>query len=226
MNARRPAPPIKQGGSNVARTVVLVVVAAILGVFIVRQIPKSTTQGLATSTPSGTNKPTGKTTTTMAPAVTTTLTPTTTTVSLVGVKVLVLNGSGVAGSAGKWATALTANGITSTPGNAKKADYKTSAMYFVQGFDKQAEAIHLKVPSLPVSGLVPTGADAPIDDLGGASIVVLLGQDLAATAPFGTGVTGPTTTLGAVPSSRPAIPTTKPPTATTAKPKTTTTVKK
>jgi hypothetical protein len=202
----------------VARTVVLVVVAAVLGVFIVRQIPKSTTQGVAT-TPSGTNKPTGKTTTSIAPAVTTTLTPTTTTVSLVGVKVLVLNGSGVAGSAGKWATALTANGITSTPGNAKKADYKTSAMYFVQGFDKQAEAIHLKVPSLTVSGLVPTGVDAPIDDLGGASIIVLLGQDLAATAPFGTGVTGPTTTLSAVPSSRPAIPT-------TAKPKTTTTVKK
>ena len=221
MNARRPAPPPKQGGANATRTLVLVVVAAILGVFIVRQIPKSTSQGVV-STPSGTPKPssTGRTTTTIAPSVTSTLPPTTTTVSLIGVKVLVLNGSGVGGSAGKWATALTANGIASTPGNAKKADYKTSAIYFTQGFDKQAEAIHLKVPSLAVGGLVPTGADAPIDDLGGASIIVLLGQDLAATAPFGTGVTGPTTTLSGAPSSRPAIPTTKP----TTKP--TTTVKK
>ena len=220
MNARRPAAPPKPGGSNAVRTLVLVVVAAILGVFIVRQIPKSTTQGVA-STPGVTSKPTGKTTTTPVPAVTTTLVPTTTTVSLVGVKILVLNGSGVAGSAAKWATGLTANGITTTPGNAKKADYKTSAIYYAAGFDKQAEAVHLKVPSLPVGGPLPTGADVLIDDPAGAGIIILLGQDLASTAPFGTGVTGPTTTLSGVPSSRPAIPTTKPTTA-----KTTTTVKK
>jgi hypothetical protein len=204
--------------SNAGRTVLLVVIAIILGIFIVRQIPDSNkdTAGTGGNTATTAKKSTGKTTTTSVHD-TTTLPTTTTTINLNDAKVLVLNASGIAGSAGKWATALSTNGIpTITPGNAKKV-FDTSAIYYLPGFDRLASAIQAKVPSLPYGGPVPTGDLAPADTYGGANIVVVLGKDLAASVPFGSPITVPPS------STRPPLPTTRP--ATTVR-KTTTTVKK
>jgi hypothetical protein len=225
---RRPGP-----GTGVAgRTIVVVVIAALLGWLILHNGFKgSDATGIVTNPGTkATTIPKGGTTSTSStvPAVTTTVKP-----DFTGVKVVVLNGSGIPGAANALAQALQRQqlGPTYAAKNASGENFQTSAVYYAVGFDRQAAVVAnaIKAGLLP-AGTVPTPSPAKTPtDLTGIQVVILIGKDLGPDIVAGkvpvtvagatTATLGPTTIPGGT-----AAPTIKP-TTTLAK-ATTTTVKK
>jgi len=170
------------------RGIILIVVALVIGVFILSKVksggtvptsvssqPKTTTtkpakgKGTTTSTPPSTRAP-------RQPA---------------AIKVLAANGSGVAGLGGKTGDKLTAAGYNSLAPTNTTTDVATSTVEFTPGFDLEALFV---AQALGIQGtsVKPLAPDIPVEDTKGADIVVLVGPDLAATAPAG-GSTTPTT---------------------------------
>lgn len=91
--------------------------------------------------------------------------------------VLVANGSGVPGVAARFSTQVEEAGFqVAEPANAAQAS--TSTVYYNEGFEAEARA----VASLftPVPEVAPLDVDPlPVDDLRGASVVMVIGSDLA-----------------------------------------------
>ncbi len=176
------------------RGIILLVVAIVLGIFILNKTqpggaptsvssqPKTTTtkptkptKGATTSTPPSTRAP-------RQPA---------------AIKVLAANGSGVAGLGGKIGDRLTAAGYNSLAPTNTTTDVATSVVEFTPGFD--LEALYV-AQALGIQGTAvkPLAPDIPVEDAKGADIVVLVGPDLDATAPTG-GLTTPTTAFAVTP---------------------------
>jgi hypothetical protein len=141
-------------------------------------LPPTTTSTTTTLPPTTTSTTTTSTTTT-----TTTLPPTTTTtIVTAGAFVKVANASGVTGAAQKMANELNARGFSVTgPTNAAgpEADLETTKVYFMPEGEAvgRSVAILLGVDALRMPTPVPIiGAN---DALEGATVVVMLGHDLA-----------------------------------------------
>jgi LytR cell envelope-related transcriptional attenuator len=96
------------------------------------------------------------------------------------VKVLVLNGSGVQGAAGKVANTLKAENYVATADNAGTAVNATT-VYFQPGYEGDAKAIAdlLKNPA-PATAAMPN--PPPSTKVGDNKVVVVLAADVAATA--------------------------------------------
>ena len=135
MNQRRSSTsrtPARPGGTSTGITVVLVVVTALLGLFILKKISDDSGGGGG-----------GSGSATTQPADTSADTTTSSTVPVADMalaKILVANGAGVKGLAGTTTTALqgafpTATYLTPTDANAK---YQASAVYYQSGFEGQA----------------------------------------------------------------------------------------
>jgi len=112
------------------------------------------------------------------------------------VKVLVLNGSGKSGVAKAGAELLkAANFTTLDPSNAKGATVATSIVYFVAGYDADAQAIAAKL-GLAATAAQPLPVPAPdtVADAKDANIVVVVGSDapIAAAASATTAATSTT----------------------------------
>ncbi|MEY2459027.1 MAG: LytR cell envelope-related transcriptional attenuator [Acidimicrobiaceae bacterium] len=143
---------------------------------------KSTTQTTRTTAPGGT----GTTTVVQAhdPA---------------QVKVLILNGSGKSGVAKAAKDQLAAANYTVLePGNAKGGTVTASIVYFVPGYDADAQTIAAKL-GLPASAAQPLPNPVPdsVADAQGANIVVIIGTDAPVAGGAGAGTTpstAPTTT--------------------------------
>lgn len=166
-------PPARPGGTSTAVTIVLVVVTALVGLFILNQISDDSSSGGG-----------GGQTDTTEPVDTSLDTTTSTTVPTADMslaKVIVANGAGVKGLAGSTTAQLqaafpTATFIAATDANAK---YQASAVYYLSGFEAQAGEIATSLGLQP-SGLFPPAL--PLLDptkIVDANILVLLGADMA-----------------------------------------------
>jgi hypothetical protein len=167
----------KSAGGAMLRGIALIVAAIVLGVVLLNAtdspepfVPKVTAADGATTT-SPTTSSTGGTTAS-------------TTATTAGAKahrpgevaVLVVNGSGVSGAAGRNAQKIAAAGYLLKPsGNAKTA--AASIVYYKAGYDADARAIAGLLA--PVPGVQPMPDPAPVKDLLGANILVVVAADLA-----------------------------------------------
>ena len=157
------------------RGVVLIVVAVALGVILLQA-----TDGPDPFTSStGVGGPARKTTTTVAGGA---ASPTTTTASTVPgvdpstITVLVANGAGVSGLAGKLTDQVKAEGFqTADPTDTKKIEKST--VYFTPGFEQAAPAVAALFD--PPPAVAPLPDPSPVEDLQGANVVLVAAADLA-----------------------------------------------
>ncbi len=186
MARRRPAEPT----ANPARGAALVVVAVVIGLFLLRN-GLDTSEAVTTNSDDGGSSvdagdPADSTDTTDDGA-----TDETTTTTLAGrppseVPTIVLNDSGIAGAAGKYSEALAAAGYQLTNPEGANADAEgdaaTSIVYFAPGFEVEAAGVAAAIgaPETIVPTPLPTTPPGPI---AGASVVVVIGVDLANVAP-------------------------------------------
>jgi len=199
VNQRRSTPgrtPARPGGTSTGITVVLVVVTALLGLFILKKISDDSGDGSGGGS-SATTQPVDTS------ADNTTTSSTVPVADMALAKILVANGAGVKGLAGSTTTALqgafpTATYLTPTDANAK---YQASAVYYQSGFEGQAGLVATSLGLTP-SGLFPPAL--PLADpskIGDANILVLLGADKAGgvtvTPPVQPGAAPATTVAGA-----------------------------
>ena len=120
----------------------------------------------------------------------------TTTLPRTGFKVMVANASGVTGSAGQMSTALQAQQfIVTQPTTAAETVGKQTAtkVYYVAGYESGAAAVAQVLGGVPIEA-VPTPPPVESGDLGEATVLVLLGTDLAGKLLPGALPTAPTDT--------------------------------
>jgi hypothetical protein len=176
MARRRPAEPTV----NPARGAALVVVAVLIGLFLLRNgldtSEAITNQGGSDTSSDGddagsTDGDGGDTTTTTAPAV---RPPS-------EVTVIVLNGTSVDGAAGVYSDALaTAGYVMSAPAGAD-ADATATQVYFAPGFEAEAAAVATAIGAPAVApAAVPVPPPGPIST---ESVVVVIGPDIASITP-------------------------------------------
>jgi len=176
-----------------ARGIILLIVALLLGIFILN---KTQGGGSATSVSSA-----PRTTTTKAAkgtkGTTTSTPPSTRAVRQpAAIKVLAANGSGVAGLGSKTGDRLTAAGYNSLAPANTTSDVSTSVVEFTPGFDLEALFV-AQALGLSAAAVKPLAPDVPVADTKSADIVVLVGPDLDVSAPAA-GAT-PTTVFGVTP---------------------------
>lgn len=177
----------RNGGFPTLRALVVLVVFVAVTVLVLSEIHPAATKVTAGST-------VATTTTTTRPAHPTT---TTTTIPANKVPVVVANASGVTGAAAKISSQLAASGWDLlTPVNAT-SDVATSSVYYVAGFQPEANTIATSL-HLPASAVAPYTTAVPISSLGTAEVVVIAGPDLAdSTASAATTTTTAVTTTTA-----------------------------
>lgn len=89
--------------------------------------------------------------------------------------VLVANGAGVAGAAGRFSARLADGGFqVAEPTNAERVE--TSTLYFAEGFEREAGEVAALLD--PTPALQPLPEVPPVEDLAGASILLVVGPDL------------------------------------------------
>lgn len=119
-------------------------------------------------------------------ATTTTTQPVPTTVAVRPpreVKVLTANGTNVSGAAGKVSGGLRNLGYNVlAPTDAKSAE--VSSVYFTPGFEREAQAV-AQALQLPPTAAKPLPKPAPVTDVRGANVLVVVGPDVAAKATQG-----------------------------------------
>lgn len=163
-----------------ARGIALIVAAIVLGVVLLRATDsptpspiKATTSGTTATTP--TTAPDGTSSTTAAPPATTTNAKAHTPSQ---VQVLVANGSGVAGAAGRVAGKLNAVNYVVKPSVNAKATASASVVYFTPGYEADARAIAALLSPQP--SVQPLPDPPPVKDMAGAKVLVVVAADLAA----------------------------------------------
>lgn len=180
MARRRPAEPT----ANPARGAALVVVAVVIGLFLLRNgldtsEAVTSTRGTDRSSSDGTDDSgtdgTDGTTTTTVPARQPAEVPT-----------IVLNDSGVAGAAGKYSQALAAAGYQLTNPEGANADAPgdaaTTIVYFAPGFETDAAAVATVIGAAEAIVPLPLPTTPP-GPIASASVVVVIGTDLANLSP-------------------------------------------
>ncbi|MBX3284237.1 MAG: LytR C-terminal domain-containing protein [Actinobacteria bacterium] len=177
------APEHRAGGLDAnARGIAVLVVAVLIGLLLLWKAGDTGSSEVTTSgaTPSTVDTSGLESTTTLPGSDTTT-----TTADTGGegrppaeVKVVVLNGSGKSGVAASNSEAIGQKGYTMlTPGNAA-ARSSTTAVYYAEGYQTEAEAVAAalgKTPDIVVAK--PTTSLGPNSDT--ANVVVVLGADVA-----------------------------------------------
>jgi hypothetical protein len=192
------------------RGVIVVIIAFVLGLLVLAK-------GFDDNSVSAGGGGTATTTTVPAPTTTAPAQTTTTEVNKASFTVVVANGSGISGAAGRKTEELKGQGFTMAPAANSKAQVATTAVYFIAGYEAAGAAVAQVLQVQPQA--MPA---APPADLGQAQVLVLLGKDIASDAP---GQAPTTTAKAAATTAKPATATTKAP-ATTAKAANTTTTKK
>jgi hypothetical protein len=182
---RRPPRPPRVGDSRSPVTTIVVLavgaVAVIVGLVILFSITGD-------STPSETNEATtvALTTTPISLVDIPTFAPTTTapavpTAAKTDATVLVVNASGVGGSASSMLAQLAADGYSaSVVANMTGGRLEQSAVYFVAGDAKAEGVAHLLATQIPQAQVQPMPDPPPIDrPLNGATVALMIGRDIA-----------------------------------------------
>jgi len=173
----RTARPSGGVGVSTVLGVIVAAIAVLLGFLILRDLDRDRSGGGGVVAPvetlPGDSVPVDVSST--APVDSTTLPKT-------GYKVLIANASGVTGSAGQMSTALQAQGfIVVTPAtNAAETVGKqtVTVVYYVPGFETGAAAV-AQVLGGVTTQVVATPPPVESGDLGEATVLVMLGTDLA-----------------------------------------------
>ena len=175
MARRRPSEPT----ANPARGAALVIVAVLVGLFLLRNGIDTTTTTSSGGSDSGSSTDAGTTDSGAGSS---------TTSSTIGLRdpadvaTVVLNGTTVNGAAKKWSTFLASKGygLTDSDG-AGGPDATATSVYYAAGFEQEATAVALLIgaPSTSVA-LLPT---PPPQNSGTAKVVVVLGPDVASKEP-------------------------------------------
>ena len=185
MSRRAPSPPPKPSSST-ARTVVLVaVVAAIAALILSRgfggKSTKSSTAANGATATKPTKAPAAGASTTL-PVVDITVPPTLPPVPPASLKVVVLNGNGIQGTAGKRAAELVKLGYTATVAkDALKKDFAETGVYYTSAEFKDAANVVAAKMGLTAA---PPPADAAYVDpanIAGMNVIIVLGKDKAQT---------------------------------------------
>jgi hypothetical protein len=168
--SRQPGGTRPVSSAMAGRTVFVVLVMAGLGLLVLKNAfdddgsasggtPSSTTVHVTTTVSSASSAPT-------------------TTIDKKSFKVIVANGSGVAGSAGKWTNGLTALGYTMLPAtNATQSGQATSTVYFLPGAEAAAQDVAKTIGATNVAAW--PSDNPPVKAIGDANVVIVLGQDVA-----------------------------------------------
>jgi hypothetical protein len=153
-----------------ARGVLVVVIAALLGILILKN-------GFDSSASVDTGG-SGATTTTVA-ATTTAAATTTTTVNKASFTVLVANASGTQGAAGRLSDKMKADGFTMAQPVTATAKADTTKVYFLSGYEAAAASV---ASYLAVGAPEAMPEPKPVADLGQAQVLVVEGRDIASSA--------------------------------------------
>jgi len=162
------------GGQSVNSTVSIVVaaVAVILGFFILRDINKDNGGG---STDGGTSDTSVISETTLPNGPTTTLGQTT------GFKVQVVNAAGVSGAAGDLTVALAGIGFIAQPALTKSdatPKQTVTKVYYFAGYEAAAASVAAALGGVETAPM-PDPIPSETGNIGEASVMILLGTDLA-----------------------------------------------
>lgn len=161
----------RSAGSAALRGGVLIAAAVLLGIVLL-QATDSPEPFADIETGGG-----ATTTTTVADDGDATTTTTPTTRNPAEVKVLVANGTSVAGAAGRTQDQLAAQGYNVLAAvQSTESGVEASVVFFAEGFE--AEAAELAAQFDPVPVVQPLTDTPPVDDLRGADVLVVLGQDI------------------------------------------------
>lgn len=171
---RRPSQPAPPPQGSVGRGAILVVIAVVIGIFLLRDGSDSVVAGLPVGSDgsSDTTEPEDGSSTTSSSSVP---------VRAPGeVKVLVANGTEVNGAAGTMSEALEALGyVTAPPATVDRV--AATIVYYQASYEAEAAALAQAIGAPPTSvALLP--AVAPVEDMQLANLLVVLGPDLAAPA--------------------------------------------
>ncbi len=180
------------GGFPPVRAGVLLIVFVVATVIVLSEIHPQASKSASGSTPV---LSASTTTSTTRPAHRS-VHSTTTTVPAVPpgkVPVLVANGSGKTGAAAATSAQLKAAGWDTLPPVNASADVPSSHVYYVSGFQSEANEIAASL-HLPSTVVAPYSTAVPISSIGTAEVVVVAGPDL--TGAPGTSTTTTTTTVG------------------------------
>ena len=180
MARRRPTEPTV----NPARGAALVVVAVLLGLVLLRngidtsEVVTSTPDDSGEETDAGSDEGTDEGATDEGDE-----TPTTVAVRAPAeVSVIVLNGTSVAGTAGKYSDAVASAGYQMLePGNAT-SQTPTTLVYFVEGYEAEAAAVATAAGVPATVSPVPL-PEPPPGEVAGANVVVVVGTDIASLTP-------------------------------------------
>lgn len=186
--ARRAGGKSGGGGAPMGSTIsiVIAVVAVVVGFLILRNVTndsgKTSNPGGTTGNSSVETTQPGGSTTTLAVVVT----PTTEPFVITGATVIVANASGVGGAASQFSKALGQVGFTmATPTNAAPPEAKltVSKVYYLPGGEAVASSVGRSMGGVAVE---PMPTPVPIKNekagLGTATVLVMLGTDLAGKA--------------------------------------------
>jgi LytR cell envelope-related transcriptional attenuator len=184
----------RSAGINVGKAVALVAVAVVIGGLLLRHNGGGTVVaagGTPTTAKPAKSTSTTPTTSTGGPA---TVTPTSAAVRAPSsVKVLVANGTSVGGAATRFSDKLHAAGYdTLSPTNTTARGVTATVVYYAPAYQKEGAAVAQQLGAA-TSAVQPLPAQPPVASLNGASILVIVGQDLAGSSTGGTGGTGGTT---------------------------------
>lgn len=139
-------------------------------------IPPSTTSTSTTTTTSTTTSTTTTTTSTSTTTTTTSTTTTTTTLAPAVLRVKVLNGSGVAGAAGRLTNKLSQAGFDVLPAGNAPRRYSASAVYYAEGWLSEAKEILAEADIDEIEEPTAMPQQFASEE---AVVVVLLGTDTA-----------------------------------------------
>jgi hypothetical protein len=176
-------PPRRPAGTGVGRPsgtvtgVVVSVIAVVLGFVILRDLSASDDGG--TVTPVTSTSVPGPLDTTLPPV--TTPPPTVAPINKTGYKMVVANASGVGGSAGQLTIALQGQGFIVEPAtnaSSDRTDVATTVVYYLAGNEANASSVARTLGGVCIEPM-PTPVPTERATLGEASVLVLLGLDLA-----------------------------------------------
>lgn len=98
------------------------------------------------------------------------------------VSVIVLNGTSIAGTAGKYSDAISSAGYQMLePGNAT-SQTPTTLVFYVEGFEAEAVAV-ATAAGVPATVSPAPLTDPPPGEIGAANVVVVIGTDIASLTP-------------------------------------------
>jgi LytR cell envelope-related transcriptional attenuator len=162
----------RSAGTAVGRGIALLAIAVVLGLILLNRVDAPADDQLQ----AGDDDRTEETTTTTAAKSTTT---TTALRAPKDVKVLTANGTSVKGAGGRVKDKLLATGYNALAATDTTSPAQGSSVLYAAGYEREAAAV-AQVLGLAPNTVQAMTATAPVADLKGANVLVVVGPDLAA----------------------------------------------